>query len=90
MFEVTLVNGKVVKVGGMLVCSDERLKEVAPDLSKALEKEPETAIEFEEQSFQIVKFYNKGIEKKDYLVDLYTMRKILAIWNGTHEDKKKE
>jgi len=90
MFEVNLVNGKVVKVGGMLVCEDQRFKEVAPDLFAALEKEPDTNADFEEQSFQIVKFYNKGFEKKDFLIDVYTMRKILSIWNGTFDDKKKE
>ena len=90
MFEVTLANGKTVKVGGMLICSDEKLKEVAPDLFDALAVDPKEANEYEEQCYQITKFYNKGLEKRDFLIDSYSMNKIFSIWNGTYQDKKKD
>ena len=89
-FPVTFPNGKTYEIGGIPLCSKDKLSKIAPDLFNATNKLAENSEELEEQAFQIVKFFNPDVEKDDFLVDSYSLNELMLIWSGQKDQKKKD
>lgn len=95
-FDVTLPNDLVIKVGGQPLCTDEKFKKLYPELYETLQTKitadtPNDVLE--NQAFLICQIFNPGLDKSNFLIDVYTWRLIVRIWHGGMTDadiKKKE
>ena len=88
-FEVKFPNNKSYKIGGVPLCTMERLSEMSPDLVKAINADNETVEQIEELIFQIVKFYNPDVDRTAFIVDVYTATEVQKIWCGEAAEEKK-
>jgi hypothetical protein len=89
-FEIEFPNRKVFAIGGAPLCSDDKMRELAPELQACLEKDSDDLSELEEKCFRIVEFYNPNISRDDFVVDVYCLTEIMKIWSGSKVDEEKK
>ncbi len=100
-FPILTTDGKVYEIAGTPLVSEEKFKELYPELDKQLDIYEDEKIETSERSIAmvlaaslIIKIFNPAITIDDMLLDTYTVNKIMRIFNGVYDEdaerKKKE
>lgn len=94
-YEVKLVTGRIVEVGGLPLLTEEDFKKRYPELNESMEKHHNmdnmTHLDMSNHGYLICKVFDPALSRDDFVIDLYIFKRILTIFRGMmlFDDEKK-